>query len=77
VAVNMLAYVNKIWPQDTLVEASLADRPYTVFYAHTHMYKYEQRLGYKWGQSKSCRAKAISFYSDLIHSIVCWYLSRG
>jgi hypothetical protein len=45
VAVNMLAYVNKIWPQEMLVEASLADRPYTVFYAHTHMYKYEQRLG--------------------------------
>jgi len=33
VAVNMLAYVNKIWPQETLVGASLADRPYTVFYA--------------------------------------------
>ena len=32
VAVNMLAYVNKIWPQETLVGASLADRPYTVFY---------------------------------------------
>ena len=27
------------------VEASLAGRPYTVFYGHTHMYKYEQRLG--------------------------------
>jgi len=27
------------------VEAALADRPYTVFYGHTHMYKYEQRLG--------------------------------
>jgi 3',5'-cyclic AMP phosphodiesterase CpdA len=27
------------------VEASLADRPYTVFYGHTHMYKYEERLG--------------------------------
>jgi predicted phosphodiesterase len=27
------------------VETSLADRPYTVFYGHTHMYKYEQRLG--------------------------------
>jgi hypothetical protein len=27
------------------VEASLTDRPYTVFYGHTHMYKYEQRLG--------------------------------
>ena len=27
------------------IETALSDRPYTVFYGHTHMYKYEQRLG--------------------------------
>ncbi len=27
------------------IENALSKRPYTVFYGHTHMYKYEQRLG--------------------------------
>lgn len=27
------------------IEAALSERPYTVFYGHTHVYKYEQRLG--------------------------------
>jgi predicted phosphodiesterase len=27
------------------IEAALSDRPYTVFYGHTHVYQYEQRHG--------------------------------
>lgn len=27
------------------IEAALAQRPYTVFYGHTHVYNYEERLG--------------------------------
>jgi 3',5'-cyclic AMP phosphodiesterase CpdA len=45
VLIHKPAWESEDEQQFTAIETAMSDRPYTVFYGHTHVYKYEQRKG--------------------------------